>query len=35
MHKVLGWGFIISNINDRLDILFETGVKTLISNYKR
>lgn len=34
MHKVLGWGFILSNQNDRLEVLFETGRKTLISNYK-
>lgn len=33
-HKVLGWGFIISNQNDRLEVLFETGTKMLISNYK-
>ena len=34
MHKVLGWGYILSNQNDRLEVLFETGRKTLISNYK-
>lgn len=33
-HKTLGWGFVISNNNDRLEVLFETGIKTLISNYK-
>lgn len=33
-HKVLGWGFIQANNNDRLEVLFETGVKVLISNYK-
>lgn len=33
-HKVLGWGFIVSVQNDRLEVLFETGTKMLISNYK-
>lgn len=33
-HKVLGWGYILSVQNDRLEVLFETGTKMLISNYK-
>jgi|GEM_PF-677086 len=33
-HKVLGWGYVISNENDRLEVLFRSGVKMLISNYK-
>lgn len=33
-HKIHGWGFIISNTNDRLEVLFESGIKTLISNHK-
>lgn len=33
-HKVLGWGFILSVINDRLEVLFQSGIKHLISNYK-
>lgn len=33
-HKVLGWGFILTNDNDRLEVLFENGIKMLISNYK-
>lgn len=33
-HKVLGWGFVLTNENDRLEILFETGIRMLISNYK-
>ena len=33
-HPVLGWGFILNNVNDRLEVLFESGVKHLISNYK-
>lgn len=33
-HKVLGWGFIISVLNDRLEVLFQSGIKQLISNYK-
>ena len=35
MHKVLGWGYILSNRNDRLEVLFKDGIKYLISNYKR
>ncbi len=34
-HKTMGWGFILRNINDRLEVLFEDGIKYLISNYKR
>jgi hypothetical protein len=34
MHKVLGWGFVISNQNDRLEVLFKDGIRNLISNYK-
>lgn len=33
-HKVLGWGYILSNRNDRLEVLFKDGIKYLISNYK-
>lgn len=33
-HKVLGWGYVISNVNDRLEVLFKDGIKFLISNYK-
>jgi hypothetical protein len=33
-HKVLGWGFVLTNDNDRLEVLFENGIKMLISNYK-
>lgn len=33
-HKVLGWGFILTNDNDRLEVLFENGIRMLISNYK-
>lgn len=34
-HKVLGWGYILSNNNDRLEVLFESGTKILISNFQR
>ena len=34
MHKVLGWGYVLSNQNDRLEVLFKDGIKILISNYK-
>lgn len=33
-HKILGWGWIMSNENDRLEVLFKDGKKILISNYK-
>lgn len=32
-HSKLGWGYILSNTNDRLEVLFQDGVKILISNY--
>lgn len=34
LHKTLGWGFIISNLNNRLEVIFENEIKMLISNYK-
>ncbi len=33
-HKILGWGYILTNRNDRLEVLFKDGIKHLISNYK-
>lgn len=33
-HKVLGWGYILSNRNDRLEVIFKDGIRYLISNYK-
>ncbi len=33
-HKVLGWGYVLSSHNNRIEVLFENGIKTLISNYK-
>lgn len=34
MHKTLGWGWIMSNENDRLEVMFKDGKRMLISNYK-
>lgn len=34
MHKILGWGWIVSNENDRLEVLFKDGKRMLISNYR-
>ena len=34
MHKVLGWGWVVSNENDRLEVIFKDGKRMLISNYK-
>jgi hypothetical protein len=33
-HKTMGWGFVLSVVNDRLEVLFRSGIKHLISNYK-
>ncbi len=33
-HKVLGWGWVMSVENDRLEVIFEDGKRMLISNYK-
>jgi hypothetical protein len=33
-HPKFGWGFVISNIEDRLEVLFDSGVRFLISNRK-
>lgn len=33
-HKVLGWGFVLENTNDRLEVLFKDGIRFLISNYR-
>ncbi len=33
-HKTFGWGWVMSNENDRLEVLFEIGKKVLISNRK-
>lgn len=34
-HPKLGWGFILSNNNDRLEVIFQDGVKILISNFNQ
>jgi hypothetical protein len=34
LHKILGWGWIVSNDNDRLEVLFKDGKRVLISNYR-
>ena len=33
-HASFGWGFVVSSINNRLEVVFEEGRKILISNYK-
>jgi|GEM_PF-1870134 len=35
IHPRLGWGYVMTNQNDRLEVLFESGIKILISNYKQ
>ncbi len=32
-HPVFGWGWIISNTNDRLEVIFKDKVRILLSNY--
>ena len=34
-HTKLGWGFVLTNVNDRLEVIFQDGVKILISNYNQ
>ncbi len=33
-HKIFGWGFVLSNEYDRLEVLFEDAKRMLISNRK-
>lgn len=35
VHKVLGWGFVLSSENNRIQVLFKDGLKTLITNYQK
>lgn len=34
LHQVLGWGFVLSSQNNRIEVLFKDGIKILVSNYK-
>ncbi len=33
-HAKLGWGYVLISQNNRLEVLFEEGIKILISNYE-
>ncbi len=33
-HKVHGWGLVLNRRENYIDVIFETGMKTLIINYK-
>lgn len=33
-HAKLGWGYVLTSANNRLEVLFEDGIKVLISNYE-
>lgn len=33
-HSKLGWGYVLTSQNNRLEVLFEEGIKVLVSNYK-
>ena len=33
-HVKLGWGYVLTSQNNRLEVLFEDGIKILVSNYK-
>lgn len=32
-HKVLGWGYVLSKKDNRIEVLFREGIKTLITRY--
>lgn len=33
-HAKLGWGYVLTSQNNRLEVLFEDGIKILVSNYE-
>ena len=33
-HPKMGWGYVLNSQNNRIEVLFEEGIKVLISNYK-
>jgi excinuclease UvrABC nuclease subunit len=33
-HAKLGWGYVLTSQNNRLEVLFEDGIKILVSNYQ-
>lgn len=33
-HVSMGWGYILSSQSNRLEVLFEEGIKMLVSNYE-
>ena len=33
-HAKLGWGYVLTSQNNRLEVLFEEGIKVLVSNYE-
>lgn len=33
-HAKLGWGYVLTSQNNRLEVLFEGGIKILVSNYQ-
>jgi hypothetical protein len=32
-HKIMGWGYVLKNRGTRIEVLFEDGIRTLVSNY--
>ena len=34
IHKILGWGVVLNRRENYIDVLFETGMKTLLINFK-
>ena len=34
-HKLLGLGYVIKNQNNRIEVSFKVGKKTLVTNYKK
>ncbi len=33
-HKVLGWGYVLTSQNNRIEVLFQDGIKTLVTDFK-
>lgn len=33
-HKVLGWGYVLTANNSRIEVLFQDGIKTLVTDFK-
>ncbi len=34
-HKILGLGYVLTSLNNRIEVMFKDGKKTLVTNYKK